>query len=112
MCVDYTALNKVCPKDAYPLPNIDRLVDGAAENRILSFLDAYSGYNRILMTPSDMIKTAFVTEDTNYFYKVTFGLKNAGTTYKRLMDKVFSHLIGKCVEVYVDNMVTKSASHL
>jgi len=112
MCVDYTDLNKACPRDAYPLPNIDRLVDGAASNKVLSFLDAYSGYNQIPMVASDMNKTAFITDDANYFYKVMpFGLKNAGATYQRLMDKVFSHLMGKCTKVYVDDMVVKSPSH-
>ena len=112
MCVDYTDLNKACPHDAYPLPNIDRLVDGATGNKVLSFLDAYSGYNQIPMAASDMHKTAFITNDANYFYRVMpFGLKNARATYQRLMDKVFSHLIGHYVEVYVDNMVVKSPSH-
>jgi len=112
MCVDYMDLNKVCPRDAYPLSNIDRLVDGATGNKVLGFLDAYSGYNQIPMAASDMNKIAFITDDTNYFYKVIpFGLKNAGATYQRLMDKVFSHLMGKCVEVYVDDMVVKSPSH-
>jgi len=101
-----------CPRDAYPLPNIDRLVDGATGNKVLSFLDAYSGYNQIPMAISDMHKTAFITDDANYFYRVMpFGLKNAGATYQRLMDKVFSHLMGQCVEVYVDDMVVKSPSH-
>jgi len=112
MCVDYTDLNKACPRDAYPLPNIDRLVDGAAGNKVLSLLDAYSGYNQIPMAISDMQKTAFITDDANYFYRVMpFGLKNVGATYQRLMDKVFSHLMGQCVEVYVDDMVVKSPSH-
>jgi len=112
MCVDYMDLNKVCPRDAYPLSNIDRLVDVATGNKVLGFLDAYSGYNQIPMAASDMNKIAFITDDTNYFYKVIpFGLKNAGATYQRLMDKVFSHLMGKCVEVYVDDMVVKSPSH-
>jgi len=112
MCVDYTDLNKACPRDAYPLPNIDRLIDGAAGNKVLSFLDAYSGYNQIPMAASDMNKTAFITDDANYFYRVIpFGLKNVGATYQRLMDKVFSHLMGQCVEVYVDDMVVKSPSH-
>ena len=70
MCVDYTDLNKACLHDAYPLPNIDRLVDGAAGNKVLSFLDAYSGYNQIPMAISDMHKTAFITNDANYFYRV------------------------------------------
>ena len=105
-------LNKACPRDAYPLPKIDRLVDGAAHNKVLSFLDAYYGYNQIPMATTDMDKTAFITNDANYFYKVMpFGLKNASATYQRLMDKVFSHLMGKCVEVYVDDMVVKSPSH-
>jgi len=112
MCVDYTNLNKACPRDAYPLPNIDWLVDGAAGNKVLSFLDAYSSYNQIPIAASDMNKTAFITDDANYFYRVMpFGLKNAGATYQRLMDKVFSHLVGQCVEVYVDDMVVKSPSH-
>ena len=54
MCVDYIDLNKACPRDAYPLPNIDRLVDGAAGNKVLSFLDAYSGYNQIPIATTDM----------------------------------------------------------
>ena len=112
MCVHYTDLNKACPRDAYPLPNIDRLVDGMTGNKVLSFLDAYSGYNQIPMAVSNMNKTPFITDDANYFNKVMpFGLKNAGVTYQRLMDKVFSHLMGQCVEVYVDDMVVKSPSH-
>ena len=64
------------------------------------------------MAVSDMHKTAFITDDANYFYRVMpFGVKNAGATYQRLMDKVFSHLMGQCVEVYVDDMVVKSPSH-
>jgi len=112
MCVDYTDFNKACPKDAYPLPNIDWLVNSVVGNKVLSFLDAYSGYNHIPMATIDMNKTAFITDDANYFHKVMpFGLKNAGATYQRLMDKVFSHLMGKCVKVYIDDMVVKSPSH-
>jgi len=112
MCVDYTDLNKACPRDAYPLPNIDRLVDGAAGNKVLSVLDAYSDYNQIPVAASDMNKTAFIIDDANYFYSVMpCGLKNAGATYQRLMDKVFSHSMGKFVDVYVDDMVVKSPSH-
>jgi len=112
MCVDYTDLNKACPRDAYPLPNIDRLVDGATGNKVLNVLDAYSDYNQIPMAASDMNKTAFIIDDANYFYRVTpFGLNNVGATYQRLMDKVFSHSMGKSIEVYVDDMVVKSPSH-
>ena len=109
MCVDYTNLNKACPRDAYPLPNIDRLVDGAAGSGTLSLLDAYSGYNQILMAKDDAIKTAFITEEANLYYKVMpFGLKNASATYQRLMDRVFKPLLGNIVEVYVGDIVVKS----
>jgi len=109
MCVDYTDLNKACPWDAYPLPNIHRLVDGAAGHGVLSFLDAYSGYNQIPMADEDKLKTAFITEEANLFYKVMpFGLKNAGSTYQHLMDRVFQPLLGRTVEVYVDDIIVKS----
>jgi len=111
MCTDYTDLNKACPKDSYPLPSIDRLVDGAAGHKYMSFLDTLSGYNQISMHPHDIAKTAFMTDDANYVYKVMpFGLKNAGATYQRLMDKIFKGLIGRNVEIYVDDMVVKSTS--
>jgi len=82
MCTDYTDLNKVCPKDSYLLPSIDRLVDGAAGHKYMSFLDAFSGYNQISMHRTDVVKTTFMTDDANYVYKaMPFGLKNAGATY-------------------------------
>ncbi|PNX88251.1 gag-pol polyprotein [Trifolium pratense] len=110
MCVDFTDLNKACPKDPYPLPNIDRLIDGASGCKMLSFMDAYSGYNQIKMNPADAPHTAFMSNTCNYFYNVMpFGLKNAGATYQRLMDRVFSEQIGKNLEVYIDDMVVKSS---
>ncbi|XP_015945413.1 uncharacterized protein LOC107470527 [Arachis duranensis] len=109
MCVDFTDLNKACPKDSYHLPSIDCLIDNASGFEKLSFMDAYSGYNQIQMHPSDQNKTAFITEYGNYCYKVMpFGLKNAGATYQRLMDKVFAKQIGRNIEVYVDDMVAKA----
>nr|KYP41901.1 Transposon Ty3-I Gag-Pol polyprotein [Cajanus cajan] len=111
MCTDYTNLNKACPKEAYPLPCIDRLVDGSSGHAIFSFLDAYSSYNQIKMHPADEEKTAFITESANFCYKVMpFGLKNAGATYQRLMNKVFQGQIGRNIEIYVDDMVVKSNS--
>ncbi|XP_016192308.1 uncharacterized protein LOC107633185 [Arachis ipaensis] len=110
MCVDYSDLNKACPKDCYPLPNIDALVDAAAGYRYLSFMDAYSGYSQIQMHRPDEDKTAFITTGGIYCYKVMpFGLKNAGATYQRLMNKIFNELIGKTVEVYVDDILAKTA---
>jgi len=108
MYVDYKELNKACPKDSYPLPNIDRIVDRAAGHKVLSFLDSYS---TISMHPKDKEKIAFTTDGANYFYEVmSFGLKNARATYQRLMDKIFKGMIGKSVEVYVDDIVVKSDS--
>ena len=109
MCIDYTDLNQVFPKDAYPFSNIDCLVHGAAGHRTLSFLDAYSGYNQIKMDLVDEDKTVFITESANHYYKVIpFGFKNAETTYQRLMDKVFNAQLGRNLEVYVNGMVVKS----
>ncbi|CAJ2653385.1 unnamed protein product [Trifolium pratense] len=109
MCVDYTDLNRACPKDAYPLPNIDKLVDNSSGFKILSFMDAYSGYNQIKMAEIDKKKTAFMTESGNYYYNVMpFGLKNAGATYQRMMNKVFNNEIGDMLEVYMDDMIVKS----
>ncbi|RDX90528.1 hypothetical protein CR513_27599, partial [Mucuna pruriens] len=82
MCTDYTDLNKVCLKDPYPLPNIDRLVDSVSGFKFLSFMDAYSWYNQIKMHPDDEEKTAFITDSRVFCHKVmSFGLKNAGATY-------------------------------
>lgn len=76
--------------DSYSLPCIDKLVDNTSGFKVLSFMDAYSSYNQILMHPTDQDKTAFITDRINFCYKVMpFGLKNAGATYQRLMDKVF-----------------------
>nr|KYP58025.1 Transposon Ty3-I Gag-Pol polyprotein [Cajanus cajan] len=111
MCVNYTDLNKACPKDSYPLSSIDRLVDGASGHALLSFLDAYSGYKQIMMYPPDEVHRSFITDHVNYCYKVMpFGLKNAGATYQRLMDMVFHQQIGRNMEVYVDDMVVKTIS--
>ena len=91
MCVDFTNLNKACPKDSYPLPRIDTLVDSIARNQLLSFMDAFSGYNQIKMEEADQEKTSFVTSQGLFCYKVmSFGLKNAGATYQRLMNKMFA----------------------
>jgi len=84
MCIDYINLNKAYSKYSYPLPSIDRLVDGAFGQAILSFLDAYSGYNQIQMYKLDVPKKTFTTEVANYCYKVMlFELKNVGEIYQR-----------------------------
>ncbi|KAM1720355.1 hypothetical protein ACFX12_022039 [Malus domestica] len=109
MCVDYIDLNKGCPKDSFHLLLIDRLIDSMARCELLSFMDAYSGYNQILMNPPDQEHTAFTTNRGLYCYKVMpFGLKNAGATYQRLVNSMFVEQIGKSMEVYVDDMLVKS----
>ncbi|CAL9017512.1 unnamed protein product [Prunus brigantina] len=109
VCVDYTDLNKACPKDNFPLPRIDQLVDSTSGNQLLSFMDAYSGYNQIMMHEDDRAKTSFIIERGTYCYKVMpFGLKNAGATYQRLVNKIFKEQIGKTMEVYVDDMLVKA----
>ncbi|GAV85114.1 RVT_1 domain-containing protein, partial [Cephalotus follicularis] len=109
MCIDFTDLNKACPKDHFPLPKIDQLVDATSGYKILSFLDAYSRYNQIPMYKHDENKTAFITDRGMYCYKVMpFGLKNAGATYQRLVNKIFEPQIGKNMEVYIDDMLVKT----
>ena len=91
ICVDYTDLNKGCPNDSFPLPLIDRLIDSTPGCELLSFMDAYLGYNQILMNPPDQEHTAFTTDRGLYYYKVMpFGLKNAGATYQRLVNSTFA----------------------
>ena len=109
MCVDFTDLNRACSKDSYPLPRIDTLVDSTARHKLLSFMDAFSGYNQIKMKEEDQEKTSFVTSQGLFCYKVMpFGLKNAGATYQRLMNKMFAHQLGRNVQVFVDDMLVKS----
>ena len=109
VCIDFTDLNKACPKDSFPLPHIDMLVDATAGHELLSFMDAFSGYNQILMHPDDQEKTAFITEMGIFCYKVMpFGLKNAGATYQRLVNKMFADYLGDTMEVYIDDMLVKS----
>ena len=90
MCIDFKKLKKACPKDSYPLPRIDQLVDATLGHELLTFMDAFSGYNQIRMVPEDEEKTAFITNRGLYCYRVMpFGLKNAGVTYQRLVNKIF-----------------------
>ncbi|KAJ8632913.1 hypothetical protein MRB53_026249 [Persea americana] len=109
VCVDFTDLNKACPKDSFPLPKIDQLIDATAGHDRMSFLDAYRGYHQIPLYAADQEKIAFITPRGTYCYKVMpFGLKNAGATYQRLVTKMFQAQLGKTVEVYIDDMVIKS----
>ena len=107
--MDFTDLNKACPKDSYPLPCIDQLVDSTVGHRLLSFMDAFSRYNQIRMDEADQEKTSFVTSQGLFCYKVMpFGLKNVGATYQRLVNHMFRPQIGQNIKVYVDDMLVKS----
>ena len=109
MHVDFTDLNKACPKDSYHLPHIDHLVDSIAGHHLLSFMDAFLGYNQIRMDEIDQEKTSFVTSQGLFCYKVMpFGLKNAGATYQILVNHMFHPQIGQNVVVYMDDMLVKS----
>ena len=109
VCVDFTDLNKACPKDPFPMPRIDQLVDATVGHPQMSFLDAVQGYHQIPLASEDQEKTIFVTPTGNYHYKVMpFGLKNAGSTYQRMMTKMFEPQLGKNIEIYIDDMVVKS----
>ncbi|KAJ9542681.1 hypothetical protein OSB04_029187 [Centaurea solstitialis] len=96
VCIDFTDLNKACPKDPFPLPHIDAMVDATTGHELLTLMDAYSGYNQILMHVDDQEKTAFMTNKGIYCYKVMpFGLKNAGSTYQRLVNMMFKEHLGR-----------------
>ena len=109
MCVDFMDLNKACPKDPFPMPKIDQLVDATIGHPRMSFLDAFQGYHQISLALDDQEKTAFVTPIRNYHYKVMlFGLKNIGSTYQRIMTRMFESQLMKNIEIYIDDMVVKS----
>jgi hypothetical protein len=109
MCVDYTDLNKHCPKDHFGLPRIDQVIDSTAGCDLLCFLDCYSGYHQITIKEEDQEKTAFITPFGAYFYTtMLFGLKNAGATYQRAIQSCFKRQLNKNIEAYVDDMVVKT----
>ena len=109
ICVDYRDLNNACPKDEFPLPITELLVDATTGFGALSFMDGFSGYNQIKMAPEDEELTAFRTPRGVYCYTVMpFGLKNAGATYQRAMTVVFDDMLHNTVECYVDDLVVKT----
>jgi hypothetical protein len=109
MCVDYTDLNKDCPKDPFGLPRIDQVIDSTARCDLLCFLDCYSGYHQIAIKEKDQEKTAFITPFGTYCYTTMFfGLKNADATYQRAIHACFKRQLNKNVEAYMDDVVVKT----
>jgi hypothetical protein len=109
MCVDYTNLNKHCPKDPFGLLRIDQVIDSTAGCDLLCFLDCYSGYHQIAIKEEDQEKTAFITPFGAYCYTtMSFRLKNASATYQRAIQACFKRQLNKNVEAYVDDVVVKT----
>ena len=109
VCVDFRDLNRAYPKDDFPLPNTELMVDATIGHEVLSFMDGSSGYKQIQMAPEDEELTAFQTPKGIYHYKVMpFGLKNAGVTYQQAMQRIFDDILHKIVQCYVDDLVVKT----
>ena len=109
LCIDFTYINRAYPKDSFPPPRIDLIVDATSGHELLIFMDAFSSYNQISMNPSDQEKTSFVTGQGTYnYWAMPFGLKNVEFAYQRLVNKMFHKQIGAFMEVYIDDMLVKS----
>jgi hypothetical protein len=111
--VDFRDLNRATPKDEYPMPVVETLINAAAGNKIMSFMDSNAGYNQIFMALEDIHKTAFRVPGAVGLFKyvvMTFGLKNASATYQCAMNYIYHDLIDKLVEIYIDDVVVKSTS--
>ncbi|GKF63112.1 reverse transcriptase domain-containing protein [Tanacetum coccineum] len=111
MCIDFKNINAACPKDYYPLPEIDGKIEPVMGFTFKCFLDAYKGYHQVQMVEEDEEKIAFYTDQGTFCYtKMPFGLKNARATYQRLINEAFQSQIRRNLEAYVDDMVIKSKS--
>jgi hypothetical protein len=108
MCIDFTELNKAFPKDPYPLPRID-VIDQAAGCDMLSLLDCFSGYHQVWMRREDEAKTRFTTPfDIFCFVRMPEGLRNAGSTFNRMMKLILGNQLGRNASAYVDDIVIMS----
>jgi hypothetical protein len=113
VCMDFRVLHRATPKDEYLMPVAETFINAAADNKIPSFMDGNTGYNQIFIASEDIHKTAFKVPGVVGLFKyvvMTFGLKNASATYQRAMNYIYHDLIGKLVEIYIDDVVVKSTS--
>jgi hypothetical protein len=109
MCINFTNLNKACPKDNFPLPRIDKIVDSAAGCEVMSLLDCFSGYHQIYMKEEDKVSTSFITPfDTYCFIRMPEGFKNAGLTFSRLTKTVLESQVGRNIFTYMDDIIVAS----
>ena len=108
ICTDFRDLNRACPKDNFPTPFIDQILDECAGSEVFSFMDGFSGYNQIQIKPEDQHKTAFICPWGTFAYrKMPFGLKNAGATFQRAMTLIF-HDLKSIIEVFLDDLAAHS----
>jgi hypothetical protein len=113
VCNDFRNLNRATPKDEYPMPIVDVLINDALGHKVINFLDGNVAYNQIFMAEEDIYKTAFRCPSFVGLFEcvvMTFGLKNAGITYQRVMNLFFHELLGIILEVYIDGIVVKLAN--
>lgn len=111
LVIDYRRLNEKTISDRYPLPNISEILDKLGKCLYFSTLDLASGFHQIEMSPQDIPKTAFTVEGGHYEYlRMPFGLKNAPSTFQRVMDNVLRDLVGKICLVYLDDIIIFSTS--
>ena len=106
--MNFCNLNHACPKDNFPMPFIDQIIDNCVGHEALSFMDGFSGYNQILIHPADQYKTTFTTPWGTFSYRVMpFGLKNAGATFQRAMTYIF-HDLANIILAYLDDLTARS----
>ena len=104
MCIDYRKLNEAIRKDHFPLPFMDQMLERLAGHEYYCFLDGYSGYNQIVVDPKDQKKTSFTCPYGVFAYRrMPFGLCNAPATFQRCMLSIFSDMIEKFIEVFMDD---------
>nr|KYP57391.1 Retrotransposable element Tf2 [Cajanus cajan] len=111
VCIDFRDLNVAMPKDEYPMPVAETMIDAIAGNEMMTLLDGYSSYNQIYIATNDASKIAFRCPRALGTYEwvvMQFGLKNAGATYQRAMNLIFHDVIGKSIQVYIDDIVIGS----